>query len=83
MYEPNAIGYAESADGINWRKEAANPVFKAHGDNAHEAHKVTAAQVRRKPAQLSMGSQAWPADLRPASVTGSGRAVPGWGLWLC
>ena len=26
-YEPNAIGYAESDDGISWRKSPVNPVF--------------------------------------------------------
>jgi predicted GH43/DUF377 family glycosyl hydrolase len=27
IYEPDAIGYAESADGINWQREAGNPVL--------------------------------------------------------
>ena len=26
--EPNAIGYANSSDGVTWNKHASNPVFK-------------------------------------------------------
>lgn len=41
-HEPDAIGYAESQDGISWKKEAVNPVLA--GDPAHpwEQHKVVA-----------------------------------------
>lgn len=28
-YEPDALGYATSNDGVEWRKHAANPVFRA------------------------------------------------------
>jgi Predicted glycosylase len=50
MYEPDAIGYAESADGANWRKHPANPIFKAAdistgGGAGGGIIKVTACQV--------------------------------------
>ncbi len=28
QYEPNAIGYATSPDGVNWTKHDHNPIFK-------------------------------------------------------
>ena len=45
QYEPNAIGYAESEDGLRWRKHAGNPVFQADPGNPWEQHKTTACQV--------------------------------------
>ena len=45
MNEPNAVGYAESSDGIHWQKAPANPIFVADTEHAFERHKVTAAQV--------------------------------------
>ena len=45
QYEPNAIGYAESEDGLKWRKHAANPIFSADPSSNWECHKVTACQV--------------------------------------
>lgn len=63
QYEPDAIGYATSPDGLSWAKHPANPIFgpdPAHfprgmtvpvmaPDPAHawEHHKVTACQVIR------------------------------------
>jgi len=45
QYEPDAIGYATSNDGVHWNKYAGNPVF--HNDSNHEweQDKVTACQV--------------------------------------
>jgi len=43
MYEPDAIGYAESQDGIHWRREGAEPVLGAAG--GWEADRVTAACI--------------------------------------
>jgi predicted GH43/DUF377 family glycosyl hydrolase len=43
--EPNAIGYATSADGLKWTKHAANPIFIPDPGSAWEKHKVTACQV--------------------------------------
>jgi predicted GH43/DUF377 family glycosyl hydrolase len=48
QYEPDAIGYAVSADGVNWTKHEANPVFKSDPGVEWEKHKVTACQVLRQ-----------------------------------
>ena len=45
QYEPNAIGYATSSDGLHWTKRKDNPVFTADSTNEWEQHKVTACQV--------------------------------------
>ncbi|MDR3228878.1 MAG: family 43 glycosylhydrolase [Puniceicoccales bacterium] len=47
QYEPNAIGYATSPDGVVWEKHPKNPVFAADKNNRWERHKVTAAQLLR------------------------------------
>lgn len=47
QYEPDAIGYATSPDGRNWRKLEANPIFRSSPDSPWEKHKVTACQVIR------------------------------------
>jgi len=48
QYEPDAIGYATSPDGLTWTKHAANPVFAADAKSPWEQHKVTACQVVRR-----------------------------------
>ncbi len=48
QYEPDAIGYATSRDGVFWTKHPANPVFKSVPAIAWEKHKVTACQVVRE-----------------------------------
>ena len=45
QYEPDAIGYATSTDGLHWTRNSANPIFKADPVDAWERHKVTACQV--------------------------------------
>jgi predicted GH43/DUF377 family glycosyl hydrolase len=45
QYEPDAIGYATSPDGMVWTKREDNPVFKADPGIAWEQGKVTACQV--------------------------------------
>ena len=45
QYEPDAIGYATSKDGVKWKKFAQNPVFKNDPQNPWEQAKVTACQV--------------------------------------
>lgn len=42
QYEPDAIGYATSKDGIKWEN---NPIFKADPNKSWEQYKVTACQV--------------------------------------
>jgi beta-1,2-mannobiose phosphorylase / 1,2-beta-oligomannan phosphorylase len=48
QYEPNAIGYATSADGATWKKWPSNPIFAADPKSEWERHKVTACQVLRQ-----------------------------------
>lgn len=45
QYEPDAIGYATSPDGLNWTRHSVNPVFQFDPANEWEKHKVTACQV--------------------------------------
>jgi predicted GH43/DUF377 family glycosyl hydrolase len=45
QYEPNAIGYATSGDGLNWKKYGHNPIFKPVPENRWEKERVTACQV--------------------------------------
>lgn len=45
QYEPDAIGYATSKDGLNWKKYAGNPVFANDSSHQWEQAKVTACQV--------------------------------------
>jgi len=45
QYEPNAIGYATSPDGLHWTKWPSNPIFAANAHKEWEQHKVTACQV--------------------------------------
>ncbi|MGC4035022.1 MAG: hypothetical protein QM764_03605 [Chitinophagaceae bacterium] len=45
QYEPDAIGYATSKDGMRWEKYPANPVFANDSSNSWEQAKVTACQV--------------------------------------
>ena len=44
-YEPNAIGYATSSDGIKWQKLPTNPVFAPDPGNDWEKDRVTASQI--------------------------------------
>lgn len=45
QYEPNAIGYATSKDGMKWDKYAANPVLKPESRFEWEKNRVAAAQI--------------------------------------
>jgi len=45
QYEPNAIGYATSPDGINWTKYEGNPIFEAAPASVWERHKVAGCHV--------------------------------------
>ncbi len=49
QYEPDAIGYAESDDGLHWRKHPDNPIFRPDPTSGWEKEKVTACQVIREP----------------------------------
>ena len=48
QYEPDAIGYATSKDGLNWEKYKNNPVFSNNTQNEWEQAKVTACQVIKR-----------------------------------
>jgi predicted GH43/DUF377 family glycosyl hydrolase len=48
QYEPNAIGYATSEDGLKWTRQENNPIFKPDPKNAWEKDRVTACQVVRQ-----------------------------------
>jgi predicted GH43/DUF377 family glycosyl hydrolase len=45
QYEPNAIGYATSKDGLVWEKHRDNPVFRPDARSVWETDRVTACQV--------------------------------------
>jgi predicted GH43/DUF377 family glycosyl hydrolase len=45
QYEPDAIGYATSPDGMTWTRRGDNPIFKADPKIEWERDKVTACQV--------------------------------------
>ncbi|MGA2072613.1 MAG: family 43 glycosylhydrolase [Terriglobia bacterium] len=45
QYEPDAIGYATSSDGRQWKKQIAHPIFQADREIAWEHYKVTGCQV--------------------------------------
>lgn len=49
QYEPDAIGYATSNDGLSWKKYANNPIFSSAPNCPWECCKVTACQVVRDP----------------------------------
>ena len=48
QYEPDALGYATSPDGLHWTKYSSNPIFRGDPSHVWEQHKVTAAQVLRR-----------------------------------
>lgn len=48
QYEPDAIGYATSRDGLSWSKHENNPVFSSDPGAEWERHKVTACQVVKR-----------------------------------
>lgn len=53
-YEPDAIGYATSTDGVHWSKHTANPIFRADSTRKWEQAKVTACQVIRRKEEYVM-----------------------------
>lgn len=47
-YEPNVICYAESTDGINWKKHQQNPIFVCAPENEYEQNRIGAVQVLKE-----------------------------------
>ena len=45
QYEPNAIGYATSHDGLHWEKYASNPILAPDPHHEWEQNRVAAVQV--------------------------------------
>ncbi|WP_214072989.1 family 43 glycosylhydrolase [Mucilaginibacter sp. dw_454] len=54
QYEPDAIGYATSKDGLHWEKYTGNPVFANDPSHTWEQAKVTACQVIKENGQYYM-----------------------------
>ncbi len=48
QYEPDAIGYATSRDGLVWSKHPGNPIFRPDRRSPWEQERVTACQVERR-----------------------------------
>lgn len=46
-YEPNAIGYATSHDGISWEKHPANPILVHEPKNQYEQERIGGCQVKQ------------------------------------
>jgi predicted GH43/DUF377 family glycosyl hydrolase len=47
QHEPDAIGYATSADGLKWDRHVRNPIFRPERKSAWEKDRVTGCQVVR------------------------------------
>jgi predicted GH43/DUF377 family glycosyl hydrolase len=45
QYEPDAIGYATSPDGMKWTKHEKNPIFRPNPQRAWEKDRVTGCQL--------------------------------------
>ena len=54
MQEADAIGYAESRDGIHWQKHPQNPIFRPDEDAYWEMTKVEACYVLKEPDEYRM-----------------------------
>jgi predicted GH43/DUF377 family glycosyl hydrolase len=48
QYEPTAIGYATSVDGMKWMKYEKNPIFQPEPNTSWEKDRVTACEVLRQ-----------------------------------
>ena len=44
-YEPNVLAYAESTDGLHWRKSPINPILVKEPENAFEQDRIGGCQV--------------------------------------
>lgn len=48
-YEPNVLCYAESGDGITWKKDPRNPIFVRNPDKAYEQDRIGGCQILPHP----------------------------------
>ncbi|MBO5354486.1 MAG: hypothetical protein J6B09_00285 [Clostridia bacterium] len=46
-YEPNVICYAESSDGVSWKKYEGNPIFCCNPEKEYEQNRIGACDVLR------------------------------------
>ena len=70
QHEPDAIGYAESEDGLQWKKSAENPVFSPTDEHYWEIGKVSAPYVLKEDGWYYMFYQGMDGDL----IAGEGLA---------
>jgi predicted GH43/DUF377 family glycosyl hydrolase len=79
QYEPNAIGYATSPDGLHWTKYPANPIFFADPSHAWEQHKVAGCQVVHKDGwYLMFYIGYWDEDTAQIGLARSRDGISGW-----
>lgn len=79
QYEPDAIGYATSKDGITWTKDNRNPVFQPDPNAAWEKAKVTACQViKRKEDYLMLYIGFKNVDYAQIGMARSKDGITGW-----
>jgi predicted GH43/DUF377 family glycosyl hydrolase len=79
QYEPNAIGFATSPDGLHWTKYPANPIFFADPARAWEQHKVAGCQVVQKDGwYLMFYIGYWDEDTAQIGLARSRDGVTGW-----
>jgi predicted GH43/DUF377 family glycosyl hydrolase len=79
QYEPNAIGYATSPDGLHWTRHSDNPVFAADPAHAWEQHKAAACQVFHHDGWYLMFYVGfWDEDTAQIGIARSRDGVSGW-----
>lgn len=77
--EADAIGYAESEDGINWNKHPNNPVFKPDPNIHWEMYKVSACYVWKQDDWYYMTYLGSDSDMRAANGMARSRdGITGW-----
>lgn len=79
QYEPNAIGFATSPDGLHWTKYPANPIFFADPSRMWEQHKVAGCQVTYHDNwYLMFYIGYWDEDTAQIGIARSRDGVTGW-----
>ena len=79
QYEPNAIGYATSPDGLHWTRYPGNPILCADPSHMWEQHKVTACQVIKKGNWYLMFYVGfWDEDTAQIGIARSRDGITGW-----
>ena len=82
QYEPDAIGYETSKDGINWHKYSKNLIFSSNKANKWEQAKVTACQVIKRPNDYLMLYKGFMnIDYAQIGMARSKDGISGWGRY--